>query len=230
MHARTWILLAGSTTMLWGAEAAATADRLPGQAREAIRSAVRYYRDSVSTQGGYLWKYSADLAIREGEYHEALGGDRATATQIWVQPPGTPAVGLACASLFETLGDTFYLDAAKDAARALTWGQLAVGGWDYKIDFDPTESQRWFYRRDKDAGAAPEGRRNTATFDDNVTQSALRLLMIVDKAAGFAEPFHDAARYGLDFMLRSQFENGAWPQRYPLGDLVPFGKVEDIVK
>ena len=35
-----------------------------------------------------LWQYSDDLTQREGE-------GRATDTTVWVQPPGTPSVGMA---------------------------------------------------------------------------------------------------------------------------------------
>jgi PelA/Pel-15E family pectate lyase len=179
---------------------------------------VAYYHGAVASNGGYLWRYSADLSVREGEFHPAFNTVRPTETQVWVQPPGTPSVGLAYVSLFETTGETVYLDAAKDAAGALAWGQLAVGGWDYKIDFDSVASQQWFFRRDKEGGVDPAGRRNTATFDDNVTQSALRLIMAVDKLTGFAEPYHSSALYGLKSMMENQFENGAWSQRYPVPD------------
>jgi len=135
-----------------------------------------------------------------------------------VQPPGTPSLGLTFLSAYEATGSPFLLQAARDAAGALMWGQLACGGWDHKIDFDPVQSRHWYYRRDKEAGrAAVNGQRNQGTFDDNTSQHALRLLISVDKALGFKdEELHHAARYGLQFVLNAQFPNGAWPQRWPL--------------
>ncbi|HPC60876.1 MAG TPA: hypothetical protein PKX23_09470, partial [Verrucomicrobiota bacterium] len=59
----------------------------PEAARAALLKATEYLQ-SLATEGGYLWSYSADLKDRRGE-------TQATATQIWVQPPGTPAVGEA---------------------------------------------------------------------------------------------------------------------------------------
>ncbi|UCH34189.1 MAG: hypothetical protein JSV65_16865 [Armatimonadota bacterium] len=185
-------------------------EELVNAAREAMRRAVRYFTAEVATHGGYLWSYSEDLTQREGE-------GKATPTQIWVQPPGTPAVGFAYLRAYEVTKDTLYLDAARAAAEALAWGQLACGGWDYRIDFDEQASEHWYYRRDKEAGEAADDRRNRGTFDDNTTQSAVRFLMAAATAAG-DDNLHAAARYSLRFMMDAQFPNGAWPQWYPLAD------------
>lgn len=176
-------------------------------AESSLREAVQYFRGTVSTNGGYLWTYSEDLKERAGE-------GKATETQIWVQPPGTPSVGFAYLRAYEATSDSLYLEAAKAVADALVWGQLESGGWDYKIDFSAEGSRKWYYRRDK-GKTDPSGRRNTSTFDDNNSQSALRLIMAVHKTTG-DEKYLSAVNYGLAFMLKSQFENGAWPQRYPL--------------
>ncbi len=189
-----------------GSASAETSD-LAEDAEAALKKGVQYFRGTISTNGGYLWWYSEDLKQREGE-------GKATETQIWIQPPGTPSVGFAYLRAYEATGDDLYLEAAKAAADALVWGQLESGGWDYKVDFDPKGSQRWYYRHDK--GKSDAGRRrNTSTLDDNNSQSALRFIMAVHKATQ-EEKYLSAVNYGLDFMLKSQFENGAWPQRYPL--------------
>jgi hypothetical protein len=243
-------------------------EQLVPEARTALSRAVRYFHDDISCHGGYLWRYKEDLSEREGE-------GKATPTQIWVQPPGTPSVGLALLQAYEATNSAYFLECAQDAARALEWGQLACGGWDYKIDFDEEASRRWYYRRDwspyqlavdrdplgDHTVATPvdpetrletkDGKRNQCTFDDNNTQHALRLLMAVDRATGFAPrgepslpphtplmvpgtfPFEPRrrladiqfvflpsypARYGVRCMLDAQFENGAWPQRWPLSE------------
>lgn len=178
------------------------------EAREALAKAVGYFRQEVSTRGGYLWVYSEDLAKREGE-------GKADEHQIWVQPPGTPSVGMACLRAYERTGDRTYLEAAGDAARALAWGQLGSGGWGYRIDFHPSRSETYYYRRDVEAGDGEPGSRfNVTTFDDDTSQSALRLLMLYDKVTGFQDgEIHRAAMYALDAFLRFQYPNGAWPQR-----------------
>ncbi len=176
-------------------------------AESTLKEAVQYFRGTISTEGGYLWTYSEDLKERAGE-------GKATETQIWVQPPGTPSVGFAYLRAYEATGDDFYLEAAKAAADALVWGQLESGGWDYRIDFSDEGSRKWYYYHDK-GKVEPDRRRNTSTLDDNNTQSALRLIMAVHKTTE-DEKYLPAVEHGLTFMLESQFENGAWPQRYPL--------------
>src|SRR5262245_14799451 len=100
------------------------------EAAAAVRKASEYYRGKVALHGGYVYYYSPDLKLRHGE-------GVATATQIWVQPPGTPTVGLAFLTAYRATGDTLYLDAAREAGEALIYGQLKSGGWQNCLEFDP---------------------------------------------------------------------------------------------
>jgi len=177
---------------------------LKDQAANAMRRAADFFRTKVSTEGGYLWRYSEDLSRREGE-------GKATDTMVWVQPPGTPSVGMVYLTAYEATGDSYYLDAARDVAYALVRGQLRSGGWDYRIEFDPKRRQRYAYRVEPDR----EGGRNVSTLDDNNTQSAVRLLMRVDRALDFEdEKIHEAVEFALSRLLKAQYPNGAWPQRF----------------
>ncbi len=204
-------LLALAAAAVESAEVGCGEESLEVQARGALRKAVGFFANKVATNGGYLWRYSADLTQREGE-------GKATPTQVWVQPPGTPAVGQALLGAYRATGETRYLQAACAAADALIWGQLACGGWQYSIDFDPTESRECYYRRDLLAGIPKrEDQRDQGTFDDDTTQSATCFLIAIAEASR-EQPHRDAAEYALDFILRAQFENGAWPQRYPLSE------------
>lgn len=192
-----------------GAEDAA---RLAGETKAAADRAVAYIR-SISTEGGYLWRYSADLKERAGE-------TAATPTQIWVQPPGTPSVGEALLRAYEATQDPAYLDAALAAADALATGQLESGGWDYRIDFDPEQAKRSYRRTDAGKIAEKDAakRRNVSTYDDDTSQSAVRFLMAVADAApeddGRTKRVKGARDYALAKMLEAQYPNGAWPQRY----------------
>jgi hypothetical protein len=69
-----------------------------------------------------------------------------------VQPPGTPAVGLAYLEAYRATRDPFYLKAASDAAGALMYGQLKSGGWTNCIDFDPQGARAALYRNGKGRG------------------------------------------------------------------------------
>ena len=175
-------------------------------AAEGLKKACKFFVDEVSTEGGYLWRYSEDLKTREGE-------GKANATTVWVQPPGTPSVGLALLDAYQATGDQFYLEAAKKAGHCLVRGQLQSGGWDYRIVFDDKERARYAYRAD--GAEEAKGRRNTSTLDDNTTQAALRLLMALDETLKQSdEAIHKAAMTGLETLLAVQYPIGAWPQRF----------------
>ena len=204
----TLSLFVASATLLSAADAA-----LAQQARTTMEKATAYLR-SISTEGGYLWRYSPDLKERAGE-------NVATPTQIWIQPPGTPSVGMAFLRAYEVTGDARYLDAAKAAADALAVGQLESGGWDYLIDFDPKQSPNWYRRSDvgKISPAEAAKRKNVTTFDDDNTQSAIRfLLAVADASKGSNEPrdrrIREARDYALTKLLAAQRPNGGWPQRW----------------
>ena len=188
------------------AEPASDAE-LRASALAGLKKAATYFVKDVATEGGYLYRYSADLSRREGER-------KASATTVWVQPPGTPSVGLAMLQAWEVTGDEFYLDAAHQAGRALVQGQLLSGGWDYEINFDPAERAKKAYRVSPNN---PQGM-NVTTLDDNTTQEALRLLMRLDRAlVAKGQPdasIRECIDYALASLLATQYPNGAWPQRY----------------
>ena len=202
---RCGVFLAG-VWLVWPAGVAPADD--PGlreRAAAGLRRAVGYFRTEVATEGGYLWRYSEDLARREGE-------GKATATQVWVQPPGTPAVGLAYLAAYKATGDRYYLDATRETAHALVRGQLRSGGWAHQIEFDPALRKRFAYRTD---GGGGERARNVTTLDDDSTQSAVRFLVRVDAALkGKDDRIHEATGYALNSLLKAQYPNGAWPHGY----------------
>ena len=174
-------------------------------ANKALQKAVTFFREKVSIEGGYLWRYAQDLSLREGE-------NVATATQAWVQPPGTPVVGEALLTAYQRTGERYLLDAAIQTAQALVKGQLHSGGWDYRIEFDPAKRPTYAYRVD---GPPAERVRNVSTLDDNNTQSAVRFLMHIDRATEFKDqPIHEATLFALESLAKAQYPNGAWPQRF----------------
>jgi hypothetical protein len=206
MYQRNWLVCA-LLTVVWGEfTIAGAAEALSkAEAEVALRKSVGFYREKVATSGGYLYRYSEDLSLREGE-------GKATATTAWVQPPGTPSVGEAFLLAYERAGDKYYLDAAIETARALAKGQLASGGWDYRIEFGANDRKKYAFRAD---GAAEPKARNTSTLDDDTTQAAVRFLMHVDRALVFKDgEIHEAAQFALESLLKAQYPNGAWPQRF----------------
>ncbi len=190
--AAAWLAVVASSA--WAEEP------LAGRAREAMDRAAGFFA-SIATGGGYAGIYSLDLRQR---YGESLG-EKAKDTQIWVQPPGTPSVGRAFLRAYRLTKDGRYLSAARAAGRALVWGQRQEGGWDHLVDVGHL----------KPDSAVPDRAKGRCTFDDAISQGALEFLMDLDETLD--EPWlDDGIRLGLEFMLKSQFPNGAWPQWFPL--------------
>ncbi|MBN9122382.1 MAG: pectic acid lyase [Planctomycetes bacterium] len=172
---------------------------LRDDARKALKTAATFYRTKAASHGGYVYYYSPDLKERWGE-------GAASADTIFVQPPGTPTVGTAYLRAYEATGDGFYLDAARETARALVYGQLESGGWTQVIHF-ARANRMGKYRNGKG------GNWNASSLDDGQTQAALVTLMRTDRALDFKhKEIHEAVTYGLDRLLGAQFRNGGFPQ------------------
>lgn len=173
------------------------------EARAALRKAAGFFRDQVAVEGGYVYHYSPDLSQREGE-------GKAGTKRVWVQPPGTPAVGLAMLEAWRAAGEKSLLEGASEAARCLVKGQLHSGGWQSHIDLDPVERKELAYRID---GKPGKKARNISSFDDNQSSSAIRLLISVDQALDFKdEKIHEAAMFALDAVVKNQHACGGWSQ------------------
>ncbi len=180
------------------------ADSLPEQAATALKRAVEFYHGRVASHGGYVYRYSDDLAKREGE-------GKVEADKVWVQPPGTPSVGMAYLEAYELVGDEALLKAARDAAECLIQGQLRTGGWRESIEFDPKVRRKFAYRVDP----VRDKQNNHTTFDDDKTQSAMRFLMRLDQALKFQDArLHEASLFALDSVVKAQFPNGGWAQGF----------------
>lgn len=194
----------------------------PGDVSSALSKAVAFYHQHASRHGGYVYRYSADFTLREAE--GIPGPDT-----IWIQPPGTPAVGMAMLDAYEATKNEECLTAAVDAAHAVSRSQLASGGWDYSGHFDSAKRDKMLYRRDADGALidrkkVPQGESgwhvwrqrehkdtNYSTLDDDVTQSAIRLLVRVDHALGGKdEEIREVADFALRAVLNAQYPAGAW--------------------
>lgn len=168
--------------------------------KEAMKKAATFYVEKVARHGGYVYYTAPDFSWRHGE-------GRASDSQIWVQPPGTPTVGMAFLAAHEATEDPFYLKAATDAGNALIYGQLESGGWTNWVDFLPEKAGRY-----RNGGGNAKGK-NFSSLDDGISQAAIRFMILLDQRHDFThEPIHESASVALENLLAVQFENGAFPQ------------------
>ena len=162
-------------------------DVLLSKAEDSLRRGVSFFH-SINIHGGYVYYVTTDLSLRWGEVPTG-------ANTIEVQPPGTPAVGQSFLAAYRSTSDEEALAAAKGAAYALISGQNYLGGWEHTINF-----------------AGPK--RNTVSFDDDQSQSAISFLMAIDQEIE-DELISEGVRRALDMMRMSQLDNGGWPHKYP---------------
>lgn len=175
------------------------------EATVALKKAVAFFHEKIAVEGGYVYQVSEDLRFREGE-------GIADPKTVWVQPPGTPAVGLAMLEAYQRTGEPTLLKAATDAGYCLVRGQLQSGGWQAQIDFSPELRSKMAYRVE---GATTKKSKNYSSFDDDKTQSAVRFLSQLDAALEFRDSkIHESVSYSLDSILKNQFPNGGWAQTY----------------
>ncbi len=182
-------------------------------AKQAMEKATAFMR-SISTEGGYVYLYSPDLKKRTAERPT-------TVTQIAIQPPGTPSVGMAFLRAYEATRSAVCLDAARAAATALARCQLASGGWHATADFDPSrpnEDGRLYGGEKFNHGQIIKHTIGTC-FDDDTTQSAVRFLLQFAKATNDSQKpedvtLHQTLDRAVNGMMRAQYPNGAWPQMF----------------
>jgi len=192
--------------LCWLALAAAAQAQSRDEILAAMKQAATFYTQQLSREGGFHFTYAANGSGGRSEH--ARG-----ASQVETQRDGTPRAGLALLEAWEATRDPFYLEAARRTALALVRGQLCSGGWDYVIEFDPAQRAAYPYRVNGDCAKAPA--KPATTLDDNVTQGCLRLLMRVDRELKFGDPaIHEAALFALASIVKAQYANGAWPQRF----------------
>lgn len=183
------------------AQSAPSRDQVLG----AMRKAASFYVNQVATEGGYHFYYAEDLSYGRSESAEGP-------TQIEYQREATPIVTMAYLEAYDATGDKLFLDAARKAGRAYLRGQLCSGGWDYLAEFEPEKRKQFQYRADNNCG---DDKRGVTNLDDNVTQSAVRTMMRLDRALKFQDKqINESVKFALDKLIEAQFPIGAWPQRF----------------
>ena len=98
---------------------------------------------------------------------------------------------------------------ARRMAEVILSFQTPAGGWSKQLDL------RSRPRQPGESWASSGGWSWIATFDNEATTGHL-LFLARTYAAHPEDRFREAFLRGLDFVFRSQFPNGCWPQSFPL--------------
>lgn len=191
--------------------AVAQLPKLYTQAEQAMLEATQYMDKEVSNRGGYVWYYLPDMSRQWGEME-------AYKSMVWVQDGGTVSVGHMLLDAYHATGNEYFYNTACRAADALVKGQSKYGGWNYMIDFAGEKSlKKWYATIGANGWRLEEFQHyyGNDTYDDDVTSDAARFLlrMYLEKKDS---KYQAALGKAIQFVLKSQYDNGGWPQRYPL--------------
>jgi pectinesterase len=98
---------------------------------------------------------------------------------------------------------------AKSVAENVLLAQKEIGGWEKNKDYHKkfSESERAHYKNEKSEIGA--------TFDNGATITELRFLAKLYSQIK-DERYKNAFEKGMNYIFISQYENGGWPQYYPL--------------
>lgn len=182
-----------------------------------MKRATQYMMDSLSYRGGFVWNYLPDHSRQWGEME-------AYPTMIWMQSPSTPDMGHLLLDAYHATGDEYYYEQACRVARALIGAQKPSGGWNYMHDFAGEKSARqWYNTIGRQAWRLEEFQHyyGNATFDDEATASSAEYMLRIYMEKKDKE-FGKSVDKVIGFMLKSQYKNGGWPQRYPIKTDHPF--------
>ena len=121
---------------------------------------------------------------------------------------------LACAQVkwrdaLDQKREWYASDEAVRVADNLIIYQRVSGGWPKNIDMSVALD------KGRQAEVLKQKTANDSTIDNGATYSQLRFLALVYTARNLAR-HKDSFLLGFDYLLKAQYENGGWPQYFPL--------------
>ncbi len=124
------------------------------------------------------------------------------------------AAATACAQrrhnpMRQARAEFFKTEEARRVGDQILLYQRVTGGWPKNIDMArPLDDEG------RAKVAEDEGRRDDSTIDNGATTTQMRYLARLYRATG-EEPYRDAFRRAMGFLLAGQYPNGGWPQFWP---------------
>ncbi len=184
----------------------------------AMKRATQYMIDSVGYHGAFLWEYSFEQKRYWGELE-------ARRTMGWAQGKGgTPAMGDILLDAYHATGDKYYYESACEVADALIHAQLACGGWNYCFDLAGEASLvDWYESVSQYKWPAQEFMHyyGNATFDDMASIRCCEYILRIYLEKNDPR-YKTSLDKAIDFVLKSQYPIGGWPQRFPLSYEHPY--------
>ncbi|MBQ0062415.1 MAG: hypothetical protein KBS94_00115 [Prevotella sp.] len=179
--------------------------------KQTMKRATMFMMDSVSHDGGFVWSYLPDFSRCWGEME-------ANENMVWIQSTSTPEVGNILLEAYDATGDEYYYEQAEKVAHVLMRGQHPSGGWNYCFDLRGEEFLKQWYATIGQSGWRLEEFQHyygNATFDDEVTAHVAHffLNLYLKKKDATYKTVLDRV---IQFICDSQYDNGGWPQRFPL--------------
>lgn len=138
-----------------------------------------------------------------------------TALVLIACTPGPVVAQTSVERMLENPDAWFTSDEGRTTVRNIVSWQNANGGWYKGYDVGKNRADATPSTRGGQPGDGPEQWNAVSTFDNGATNSEIRLLARAHSLTGdstLIEPI----RRGLEYIFKAQYDNGGWPQRYPL--------------
>jgi pectinesterase len=128
----------------------------------------------------------------------------------------SPSEGISWDDILDQEGGWYGGEEAIRIADNVLLYQHESGGWPKNIDMarQLSASETDDIRQEQAAGGTTL---SDITIDNGATYTQIRYLARVYEATG-EQRFAEGVQRGVDYLLEAQYENGGWPQYYPLRD------------
>lgn len=164
------------------------------------------YLHSLNINGGYVRFYKNKLPF--GGY---ILKEKILKNDIILESPGTINVGVLYVTFYQATKNLKYKTYAEEVGDIIVKTQLDNGGWHFYGDTREVKDESGNLERKKFYSKTY----NIGALDDNISQRAINFLFLIGSLFQ-NNKYINSANKGIEFIINSQFPNGAFPAWYPL--------------